>query len=125
MDGRDTKTDGGYDYLEELINYGFHVATVSGRYYAMDRDNNWDRIQLAYDNMTIGSKEVYPNALEGIKASYKNGVTDEFIKPFLVNKNGLIKDNDAVICVNYRPDRAIRMSTAISNPLATKELVTE
>ncbi|MFA5692542.1 MAG: 2,3-bisphosphoglycerate-independent phosphoglycerate mutase [Acholeplasmataceae bacterium] len=125
MDGRDTKTDGGYDYLKELINYGFHVATVSGRYYAMDRDNNWDRIQLAYDNMTLGSKEVYPNALDGIKSSYENGVTDEFIKPFLVNKDGLIKDNDAVIFVNYRPDRAIRMSTAISNPLATKELVTD
>src|SRR5690554_6173328 len=125
MDGRDTKTDGGYDYLKELIDYGFHVATVSGRYYAMDRDNNWDRVQLAYDALTKGSGKYYPNALDGIKASYLEGVTDEFIIPFVSNEKGLIEDNDAVIFVNYRPDRAIRMSMAISNPESTKELVTE
>lgn len=124
-DGRDTPTNGGYDYLKSLIDYGFHVATVSGRYYAMDRDNNWDRVQLAYDALTKGSGKYYPNALDGIKASYLEGVTDEFIIPFVSNEKGLIEDNDAVIFVNYRPDRAIRMSMAISNPESTKELVTE
>ena len=88
----------------------------------MDRDNNWDRVQLAYDALTKGSGKYYPNALDGIKASYLEGVTDEFIIPFVSNEKGLIEDNDAVIFVNYRPDRAIRMSMAISNPESTKNV---
>lgn len=116
LDGRDTSPTGGYEYVKELIDCGWTVATVSGRYYAMDRDNNWDRLQIAYDNLTSGVDLVYTNPLEGIKASYHEGVTDEFLKPFLVNKNGLIESNDSIIFANFRPDRAIRMSVAITNP---------
>ncbi|MCD4826463.1 MAG: 2,3-bisphosphoglycerate-independent phosphoglycerate mutase [Acholeplasmataceae bacterium] len=120
MDGRDTPQKGGLGYLGDLIDHGMKIATVSGRYYAMDRDNNWDRIQLAYDNMVLGTGKLYENALEGIKASYDQDVTDEFIKPFLVDKKGLIEDHDAVLFANFRPDRAIRMSLALSNPEGTK-----
>ncbi len=119
MDGRDTPQTSGYGYLKDLMDHGMQVATVSGRYYAMDRDNNWDRIQKAYDNMTLGTGK-QQGALEGIQASYDAGVTDEFIVPFLVNKDGLIKDHDAIIFANFRPDRAIRIATAFSNPEATK-----
>lgn len=120
MDGRDTPQKGGLGYLGDLIDHGMKIATVSGRYYAMDRDNNWDRLQLAYDNMVLGTGELHEDALEGIKASYDQDVTDEFIKPFLVDKKGLIQDHDAVIFANFRPDRAIRMSLALSNPEGTK-----
>ncbi len=124
-DGRDTPQTPGLGFVKDLVDYGFNVATLSGRYYAMDRDNNWDRIQLAYDAMTLGDAPHYDNVLEGIEASYKAGITDEFIKPFIVNSNGLIKDNDAIIFANFRPDRAIRMSTALSNPSAVKQYYTE
>ena len=125
MDGRDTPQEGGYEYLKSLMKSGANVATVSGRYYAMDRDNNWDRIQKAYDAMTLGAGELIEDPLLGIKQSYENGIQDEFIVPFVVNKKGLIEDNDAVIFANFRPDRAIRIATAISNPQATKQYHTE
>lgn len=124
MDGRDTAQTSGLGYLESLTKHDIKVATVSGRYYAMDRDNNWDRIQKAYDNMTLGSGEMKPDALKGIQESYDAGITDEFIVPFLVDKAGLIEDHDAVIFANFRPDRAIRIATAISNPEATDKYVT-
>jgi 2,3-bisphosphoglycerate-independent phosphoglycerate mutase len=119
MDGRDTAQTSGLGFLRDLMNKGMRVATVSGRYYAMDRDNNWDRIQKAFDNMVLGTGPVFTNALEGIQASYDQGVTDEFILPFVVDKQGLIKDNDAIIFANFRPDRAIRIATAFSNPSKT------
>lgn len=120
MDGRDTPPTAGASYLEDLMNHGMKVATVSGRYYAMDRDNNWDRIQKAFDNMVLGTGKHYESALEGIQLSYEQNVTDEFIVPFVVDKNGLINDNDAIIFANFRPDRAIRIATAFSNPEGTK-----
>lgn len=124
MDGRDTPTTAGKGYVKSLMDSGMRVATVNGRYYAMDRDNNWDRLQLAYDNMTKGTGKHYKDALTGIEASYQDGVTDEFIKPFVADEAGLIKDNDAIIFANFRPDRAIRIATACSNPKATDQYVT-
>lgn len=121
LDGRDTSPTSGLGFLTEIAKTGLNIATVSGRYYAMDRDNNWDRLQLAIDNLTLGTGKLYPSYTEGVKASYEKGVTDEFMIPFLVNKNGLIKDNDAIIFANFRPDRAIRISTAFSNPKMVKE----
>jgi len=118
-DGRDTPQQSAYGYVKDLVNYGLNIATVAGRYYAMDRDNNWDRLQLAYDNLLVGSDIKFDSALTGINASYDKGITDEFIVPFVVNSNGLINDNDAVIFANFRPDRAIRLATALSNPDAT------
>jgi 2,3-bisphosphoglycerate-independent phosphoglycerate mutase len=115
LDGRDTKTDSGYGYVKQLVDYGFQIADVSGRYYPMDRDNNYDRIQRGYDIMTQESKTVTP-ALKGIKKSYQNGITDEFVEPFKCDNRGTIRDNDALMMVNFRQDRAIRISTAFSNP---------
>ncbi len=125
MDGRDTPTTAGKKYLKSLIDGGMKVATVSGRYYAMDRDNNWDRLQKAYDNMTQGTGKHYKDALSGIEASYNDDVTDEFIIPFVADEKGLIKDHDAIIFANFRPDRAIRIATAFSNPEGTSLYVTD
>lgn len=124
-DGRDTSPKSAYGYVEELINNKCRIATVSGRYYAMDRDNNWERLQVAYDNLTEGVGAHYNSALEGIKKSYESGVNDEFIVPFVVDDSGLINDNDAIIFANFRPDRAIRIATALSNPAATNLYKTE
>lgn len=124
-DGRDTPQESGYGFVKTLVDYGFNVATVSGRYYAMDRDNNWDRIQLAFDAMTLGDGPHFNSALDGIESSYKSGIQDEFIKPFIVNEKGLIENDDAVIFANFRPDRAIRIATALSNPSAAKTIYTD
>ncbi|MGI6359825.1 MAG: 2,3-bisphosphoglycerate-independent phosphoglycerate mutase [Acholeplasmatales bacterium] len=115
LDGRDTPPTSGLGFVKDIAKSGLKVATVSGRYYAMDRDNNWDRLQKAIDNLTLGTGKKYPNFESGIKASYDAGVTDEFMIPFLVDEKGLIKDNDAIIFANFRPDRAIRISTAFTN----------
>ena len=120
MDGRDTPQTSGLGFLKDLINHGMKVATVSGRYYAMDRDNNWDRIQLAFDNMVQGTGKLEKDALAGMQKSYDAGISDEFVVPFVVDPSGLIKDKDAIIFANFRPDRAIRIGTAFSNPAGTK-----
>ncbi|HHT39658.1 MAG: 2,3-bisphosphoglycerate-independent phosphoglycerate mutase [Acholeplasmataceae bacterium] len=120
LDGRDTSPTSGLNFLKEIRASGLKIATVSGRYYAMDRDDNWDRLQKAIDNITIGSGKKYPNFEKGVKASYQNGVTDEFVIPFLVDSNGLVSEKDAIIFANFRPDRAIRISTAFSNPQMVK-----
>ncbi|PKK96997.1 MAG: 2,3-bisphosphoglycerate-independent phosphoglycerate mutase, partial [Tenericutes bacterium HGW-Tenericutes-3] len=125
MDGRDTPQVSGLGFLKDLVDHGMKVATVSGRYYAMDRDNNWDRIQLAFDNMVLGSGKHYDDALDGIQASYDAGVTDEFIVPFVADQNGLIGDHDSIIFANFRPDRAIRIATAFSNPTEANTYHTE
>jgi 2,3-bisphosphoglycerate-independent phosphoglycerate mutase len=91
----------------------------------MDRDNNWSRIQESIDTMTQLKGNFYNDPLEGIKASYSDGVTDEFIKPFIVDKKGQIQDNDAIIFANFRPDRAIRIATAFSNPKEAIHYVSE
>ena len=98
LDGRDTDPKSGHDFLEKVIKYGdVKVATVSGRYYAMDRDKNFDRIQLAYDAMTVAKGEFFADPLEGINYSYENGVTDEFVVPFVSNKDGMIEEGDSII----------------------------
>ncbi len=121
LDGRDTPPASGVDYIKELedhmnkVEFGC-IASVHGRYYAMDRDKNYDRIQIAYDVMISGKGKTAISALEGVKASYAEGKEDEFVVPFLVNEKGLISDNDSVIFANFRPDRAIQIATAVSNP---------
>ena len=125
MDGRDTPPHAGKSYLEDLIEEDIQVATVSGRYYAMDRDNNWSRIQKSVDAMTQLQGDVYTNALDGIQASYDAGITDEFILPFIVDQKGQITDGDAIIFANFRPDRAIRIATAFSNPDGVSHYLSE
>ncbi len=126
LDGRDVPPMSAAGYIEELqafldeINFGV-IASVSGRFYAMDRDNRWDRVEKAYDMLTIGSGEHATCAVDAVKNSYENGVTDEFVLPTnIVDQNGkavaLIEDGDSVIFFNYRPDRAREISRAMSEP---------
>ena len=115
LDGRDTPPASGKDYVAELeakmkeIGVG-EVASVSGRYYAMDRDNRWDRVEKAYNALVKGEGVEAASALEGIQASYDNEKTDEFVEPFVVMKDGAptatVKDGDSMIFFNFRPDRA-------------------
>ena len=115
LDGRDTPPASGKEYVAELearmaeIGVG-EVASVMGRYYVMDRDNRWDRVEKAYRALVFGEGEKTTSATEGIQASYDKDVTDEFVLPTVVEKDGVpvatIKDNDSVIFFNFRPDRA-------------------
>lgn len=125
LDGRDTPQTSGLAFVKELIEAGARISTVSGRYYAMDRDNNWDRLQKAFDAMTIGNAPEKDCPICGITESYEAGITDEFMLPFVVNRKGLIEDNDAIIFANFRPDRAIRIATAFSNPEGVKNYYSE
>ncbi len=124
LDGRDTPPDSGVSYLQDLeaymaeINYG-KVGSVGGRYYGMDRDKNWDRVQLHYDTFTQAKGVHADSAVVGLQASYDNNVYDEFVIPFNVEPNATMTDGDSVIFANFRPDRAIQIATAISNPEAS------
>ena len=109
-DGRDTPPDSGIEYVKDLENFlertGFgKIGTVSGRYYAMDRDKRWERIKLAYDNIVFGKAPEFEKASIGIENAYKNGETDEFIKPFKIKEYKPIEDGDTVIFFNFRADR--------------------
>ena len=118
LDGRDVPPQSAKEFLTELDQArvkGVELGIVSGRYYAMDRDKNYDRTQLAYDALVKGIAPV-KGLLEGIDESYVEGVTDEFVKPYIVTEGSNVKENDAVIFANFRPDRAIQMSVALTNP---------
>ena len=115
LDGRDTPPTSGITYVKALedkmkeLGVG-KIASLSGRFYAMDRDNRWDRVEKAYRNLTEGNGEVASSAVEGMQASYDNDVTDEFVLPTTIMENGkpvaVIKDGDSIINFNFRPDRA-------------------
>ena len=116
MDGRDTPPKSGIDYIAQLeekmaeIGVG-KISMISGRYYAMDRDNNYDRVQYAYDALTKGEGVTANSAKEAMQQSYDKNETDEFVKPTVIlDENGaprsLIKDGDSIIFFNFRPDRA-------------------
>ncbi len=124
-DGRDTDPYSGLKYIEKILNYGFKVASVSGRYFALDRDNNWERINLVYNMLVSGKGPLINSPLEAIKNFYKKEITDEFIPPFIVDKNGLIDDNDSIIFVNFRSDRIMRLAVALSNPSMTLHFKSE
>ena len=122
LDGRDTPPASGKEYVEQLeakmkeIGVG-EVASVSGRYYAMDRDNRWDRVEKAYAALTRGEGDTAASATEGIQASYDKEVTDEFVVPFVVTKNGTpvatVKDGDSLISARIEqeksPEHSVRM----------------
>jgi 2,3-bisphosphoglycerate-independent phosphoglycerate mutase len=118
-DGRDTLPDSGAGYVGEVEGWdGARIASVTGRYYAMDRDKRWDRIQLAYDAIVEGKAEFRADtAVEAVKAAYERDETDEFIKPTLVGEEGRIRDGDSVIFFNFRPDRARQLTTALDKGL--------
>ena len=111
MDGRDVPPSSGKDYVEELIakmeEIGVgRIATVMGRYYAMDRDNRWERVGKAYDAMVNREGDHFACGVCAMKASYENGVTDEFVVPAVIEGGAPIQANDSVIFFNFRPDRA-------------------
>lgn len=117
-DGRDTTPHEALKFikiLQEKISESKigEIATVSGRYYAMDRDNRWNRIKKVYDEMTNETKTY--SVEEKIEYSYKQNITDEFIEPFSVT-NGIIKENDGILVFNFRPDRLRELLTALTNP---------
>lgn len=124
LDGRDTAPNSAVDFMADILEQkNIKVADVSGRYYAMDRDKNWNRIQDAYDAMTQGIGEHFESAIKGIQTSYKRGKMDEFVVPFVVDEAGKIEEGDSIIFANYRPDRAIQIATALSNPNKTRNMV--
>jgi 2,3-bisphosphoglycerate-independent phosphoglycerate mutase len=121
-DGRDCDPKSGKAFIEELEQELAHstgkIASVVGRYYAMDRDNRWERIKKAYDVMVKGEGHYYSTATEAINASYENGITDEFIEPAVITKDGqpiaLIENGDVVINFNFRTDRPREISIALT-----------
>jgi 2,3-bisphosphoglycerate-independent phosphoglycerate mutase len=119
-DGRDTDIHSAPNFIKQLedkINeqHDGKIATISGRYYAMDRDNNYDRLKLAYDAICYGIGNKYNDFLEVFEDQYNRNITDEFILPSVINE-GKLTDNDGIIVWNYRPDRLREMFTAITNP---------
>ncbi len=111
MDGRDVAPTSGVDFIADLIKKCDEIgvgkiATVNGRYYAMDRDNRWDRVEKAYSAMVYGEGEKNADAVAMMKDSYAKDVTDEFIVPCVVTENATIESKDSVIFFNFRPDRA-------------------
>jgi 2,3-bisphosphoglycerate-independent phosphoglycerate mutase len=125
MDGRDTPPESGASYIEQLerkmreLGVG-KIGSVSGRYYAMDRDKRWDRIECAFGAMVLGNGIKSQSAIAAVRTSYENGVTDEFIEPLTIvdTRNeplGLIRDDDSVVMYNYRADRAREITLALTD----------
>ncbi|MBB3967805.1 2,3-bisphosphoglycerate-independent phosphoglycerate mutase [Mucilaginibacter phyllosphaerae] len=123
LDGRDTDPNSGLKFITDLEHHiadtPVRLASAIGRYYAMDRDNRWERVKLAYDLMVKGEGTATDNILTSIEKSYADGVTDEFIKPIVkVDEDGqpvaVIKDGDVVICFNFRTDRGREISQALT-----------
>ncbi len=117
-DGRDSRPDAALGYVQALEGSGVRVATVCGRYWAMDRDKRWDRTKRGYDAMVHGAGESAPTAADAIRRSYDAGVTDEFIEPFVIGDaaEGRVRAGDAVIYWNFRPDRARQLTQALGDP---------
>ncbi len=121
MDGRDVSTTSGIGFIKDLQNKMLElgvgkIATVMGRYYAMDRDFAWDRVEKAYAAMVYGEGVQTNDILSTMTESYSNDVTDEFIVPTVVDNEGMIKANDSVVSFNFRPDRARQFTRAFVDP---------
>ena len=121
MDGRDVSTTSGVGFIKDLqakmkeLGVG-KIATIAGRYYAMDRDFAWDRVEKAYSAFVYGEGIQNPDPVKAMEDSYANDVTDEFIVPTVVDKEGTIKANDSVISFNFRPDRARQFTRTFVDP---------
>ena len=114
-DGRDTLPNSGYSYVLDIENLNIgKISSICGRYYTMDRDNNLDRIKIGYDLIVHGIGKTYTNTKEVFDDNYSNDVTDEFILPSLLDKDGLIGKDDAIIWINFRPDRGREIITELS-----------
>ncbi len=121
LDGRDVPPSSAAEFMEEAvaeinkIGVG-SVATIAGRFYAMDRDNAWDRVEKAYNSLVFGEGIKESDPVQAIKNSYANEVTDEFMLPTVVDENGKISENDSVVFFNFRPDRARQITRAFVDP---------
>lgn len=124
LDGRDVPPSSAIEYIENLEDYMTEIgvgkiATISGRYYAMDRDKRWERINLAYNAMVLGKGEESNSAIEAVQKSYHDNKTDEFVLPAVIMKGdkptGMIQNNDSVIFFNFRPDRAREITRALND----------
>ena len=117
-DGRDCNPKSGISYVKELedfiLNSNIKIASIIGRYFAMDRDKRWARIKTAYDLLVNGKGKEFEKASSAVTESYNDGITDEFILPSIINKNGNIEDGDAVICFNFRTDRCREITQVLT-----------
>jgi 2,3-bisphosphoglycerate-independent phosphoglycerate mutase len=122
LDGRDVSPTSGADFVAQTVEKCQElgvgkIATVMGRYYAMDRDKRWDRLEQAYDAMVYGESAAFnPSPVAAVKDSYAKGVTDEFVEPVVCDRDGTISDNDSVIFFNFRPDRAREITRSLVDP---------
>lgn len=120
LDGRDTLPKSALGFID-ILNKKMNelgigsIATVSGRYYAMDRDNRFDRVKKAYDVIVNGSGPVYKTAQDSINDNYAKDITDEFVVPSIIDKKGIVEDNDGLITFNFRPDRLREIFYALTN----------
>lgn len=117
LDGRDTPPQSAIEFVKDMEafmqaeNVG-QIATLSGRYYAMDRDKRWERVEKAYNNLVKGNGVKADSAVEALEASYAEKVNDEFVLPTIINENATVKDHDSIIFYNFRPDRAREITRA-------------
>jgi 2,3-bisphosphoglycerate-independent phosphoglycerate mutase len=121
MDGRDVPPSSGKEYVQECVSKCAEIgvgkiATLMGRFYAMDRDNRWDRVEKAYNAMVFGEGAENPDPVDAMQKSYDAGVTDEFVEPVVCDKNGLVKEGDSIIFINFRPDRAREITRTFVDP---------
>ncbi len=121
LDGRDVSPTSGKDFVAALaakckeLGVG-KIATVMGRYYAMDRDKRWDRLEMAYDAMVYGRGNLCEDPVAAVEHSYADNVTDEFVEPVVCDEEGMISDNDSIIFFNFRPDRAREITRVFVDP---------
>ncbi len=126
LDGRDTPPKSAKKYLDKLDTWissnGYGViGSISGRFYAMDRDNRWDRVKLAYDMLTEGKTDhVYQNSIEALDSAYHRGETDEFVLPSLIDSKSTIQENDMVVFLNFRSDRGRELTRAFKDKSFTE-----
>ena len=124
LDGRDVPPASGKGYVEQLaakcaqLGVG-RIATVMGRYYAMDRDKRWDRLQRAYDAIVLGVGAENADPVDAVQKSYDAGVTDEFVEPVVCTKDGKVREGDSIIFMNFRPDRAREITRCFVDPAFT------
>jgi 2,3-bisphosphoglycerate-independent phosphoglycerate mutase len=121
LDGRDVLPGTGLGYIRELVSEldrsGGHVATVMGRYYAMDRDNRWERISRAYHAMVCREGQTATDPIAAVESAYARGESDEFVQPIVIDGGAQLTDGDAVICFNFRADRVRQITNALTNVL--------
>lgn len=125
LDGRDVSPTSGLSFVSQCVetckSLGIgQIATVSGRYYAMDRDERWERVQQVYDALVCGEAPFAPDPVQAVRDSYDAGVTDEFFEPVICTKEGRIQSGDSVIFFNFRPDRAREITRPLVDPNFTK-----